>query len=504
MSYAQINYPQNLGTGSSVDTIADVGCFLTAFCNLLERFGEPIDPPTLNNFFISHGSYMVDPSTKNRDNLGWGSISAYNGNVVSTGVGGSGWPPSNDAIVKFIYKSKRTGNPITHFCLVVDRNAGTILDSYDGVVKQSPYGNPVAWSTYVEHQPQPVAPPPPPAAAAFTIENVARKQVEITKNTHLWDLNQRSWPGMVNNPANSVENGYTFETTRIARHVLGGRYYMPEGDESHGYNVVDCRDYVVPEVPAPVAPSAPPAGPIMPGGNPDNKYTVIKPVPGFMTGTNAGQHKDQVNTVEPGEYFVYNTHPMNSDLINVTSKLGVPGSWINKNDNVETPPPPPPAPDPEPALAPPPEPVAPPEPDWKDSFKPFDNSAHYVATRDLEVAELSEQAHPMPLLRYNPEVGPPQGVVAAFGTFTKDGVEYYRLKINSDPTFKLWYGVPKIDAVTGTANLLLQPSAGKPVSKVTVARDTIQLAKSKVSDADLFDFLDDVIPKFLRKGKTKK
>lgn len=505
MSYGQINYPQNLGTGPSVDTIADVGCFLTAFCNLLERFGEAVDPPTLNNFFISHNAFMVDPSTQNRDNLGWGSISAYRGNIVSTGVGGAGWPPSNDAIVKFIYKSKKTGNPITHFCLVVDRNAGTILDSYDGLVKHSPYGNPVGWSTYVEHQPQVVAPPPPPAAAAFTIEGIAPKEIEITKNTHLWDLNQRSWPGMVNNPANSISSGAVVQTSRIARHVLGGRYYMPEGDDSHGYNVVDAKDYVVPTPPAPVAPTLPPAPPVRPGGNPDNKYTVIVPVPGFYTGTDAGNHTNQVNEVAPGEYFVYNTHPMNSDLINVTSKLGVPGSWINVHDNVVAPPPPPPAPEP---VAPPvPEPtpvVETPVPSWKDSFKPFDAPVRYIAAHDIKVEDLSGQAPDMPLLRYNPSIGGTQGIVSVFGTVTKEGVEYYRLKTNNDPEFKFWYAIPKIDPNTRTANLLLMPAnAGKAVGKVTVARDTIQLAKTRIAEVDFPDFLDDMIPKFMRKNKKK-
>lgn len=504
MAYAQINYGQNLGTGPSVSTIADVGCFLTAFCNLLERFGETIDPPTLNNYFISHGTYL--PDGPNRDNLGWGSISAYNGNISSNGTGGAGWPPSNDAIVKFIYKSPRSGKNITHFCLVVDRNAGTILDSYDGKVKHTPYGNPVGWATYVIHKPQPVAPPPAPTAESFTVEGIPKKKIEFTKNTFLWDLNQRSWPGMVNNPANSITSGSVIETSRIAHHVLGGRYYMPEGVDSFGYNVVDCKDYEVPKAPEPIKITAPPAGPLQPGGNPDNKYTIIKVVPGFMTATNAGQHTNQVNEVKPGEYFVFNVHPNNSDLINVTSKLGVPGSWINKKDNVDTPPP---APEPvkeEPKVEPvviEPTPV-PVEVDWKTTFKQFDKPVHYIATRDMTVEDVSGQANGMPLLRYNPEIGPPQGVVSAFGTFTHNNIEYYRLKTNNDPEFKLWYGVPKIDGVTGTANLLVQPSAGKPIAKTTIARDTLQLAKTRVSEADFADFLDDIIPKFLRKNKNKK
>jgi hypothetical protein len=94
---------------------------LVAFCNLLERYGVAVDPPTLNNYFIAHNSFLADGP--NRDNLGWGSVSAFDGNIVATQIGGAGWPPNNDSIVKFIYKSQRSGAQITHFCLVVDRNA---------------------------------------------------------------------------------------------------------------------------------------------------------------------------------------------------------------------------------------------------------------------------------------------------------------------------------------------------------------------------------------------
>jgi hypothetical protein len=513
MSYGQINYPQNLGTGPSVDTIADVGCFLTAFCNLLERYGEPVDPPTLNNYFIAHGSYLADGP--NRDNLGWGSVSAYDGNVVATQIGGAGWPPHNEAIVKFIYKSQRTGAQITHFCLVVDHTNGTILDSWDGKVKHTPYGNPVAWATYEKHSPQVVAPPPPVEAPAFRVENIPAKSQQLTKNTHLWDLNQRSWPGLVNNPVGDGNDGSVFTTSRIAHHVLGGNYYIPDGTDTHGYNVVDCRDYVAPPAPSP---SGPPAAPIRPGGNPDNKYTVIKTIPGYSNATNAGNHVKQVTEVAAGDYFVYNTYPNRDDLVNVTSKLGTPGSWINKADNVPdapTPPPtPPPAPEPVAAPAAPVEPT-PPEThvetapvdsttpiSWEQTFRPFPKPIHYIATRDITVQDLSNQQGDMPLKRYNAGVSDTQGVVSAFGTVSKDGVEYYRLKTNNDPNFTYWYCVPKLDENTRTPNLLVMPTTTQPIGKVTVARDTLHLAKSRL-ETDLPKFLDDMVPKFLRNKKQK-
>jgi hypothetical protein len=506
MSYGQINYPQNLGTGPSVDTIADVGCFLTAFCNLFERYGEVVDPPTLNNYFIAHGSFLADGP--NRDNLGWGSISAYDGNVVATQVGGAGWPPSNDAIVKFSYKSKRTGAQTTHFCLVVDHSAGTILDSWDGKVKHTPYGNPVAWATYTKHQPQVVTPPAPAEAPAFTIEHIGETTKQFTKNTHLWDMTQRSWPGLVNNPVNNVNSGDKFNTSRIAHHHVGGSYYMPDGDDSHGYNVVDCQDYTAP-TPPPVA-SGPPAAPLKPGGNPDIKYTVIKTISGYTTATNAGNHVSASTEVAPGDYFVYNTHPKNSDLINVTSRLGSPGAWINKADNVPDAPPAPPAPEP---VAAPAEPVAPVVPEthvetapvdstapvsWKATFRPFAKPIHYIATREITVHDLSGQQADMPLSRYNPGVSDTTGVVSAFGTVTKDGIDYYRLKTNNDPNFNFWYCVARIDPDTHTPNLLVMPAAPAPIGKGTLARDTIQLAKSRL-ETDIPKFLDDMVPKFLRK-----
>lgn len=490
MSYGQVNYPQNLGTGPSVDTIAEVGCFLTAFCNLLERFGETVDPASLNNYFIAHGSYLADGP--NHDNLGWSSVSAYDGNIVANQVGGPGWPPVNDAIVKFIYKSQRTGAQITHFCLVIDHTTGTILDSWDGQVKHSPYGNPAAWASYERHSAQVVAPPPPVQTETFTDEVIPGKTMQFKKNTHLWDLHQRSWPGLVNNPAGDVNSGDKFTTSRIAHHILGGSYYMPDGDNDHGYNVVDCQEYTAPR------PTGPPAAPIKPSGNPDYRYTLIKDLGGFRTGTDAGNHVNQSVTVPAGEYFVYNVHPSNDTLINVTTQLGVPGSWINTSDNV---------PDPEPSPPTLPSVPAPVEPEpelvhsWMNDYKPFEKPVHYIAAHDLTVTDLSGKRPDIPLKRYDPGVSTVEGIVSVFGTVPKDGVDYYRLKLNSDVNSEYWYCIPKFDAVTGTANLLVMPKTPiSPVSKMTVARDTIQLVKSHAT-LEVPRFLDDIIPKWFKNKK---
>lgn len=158
MPYAQINYQQTLGTGSKAVSIAAAGCFLTAFSNLAERFGAPIDPPTLDNFFITHNDFIREADGTD-DLLSWGSVTAYNPNW-RVSASGNGAPTDNNSIVKFIYNGGTT-----HFCLVLDAAQHLIIDSWDGKVKNwSVYGGPVAYATYTNSTPaatttaKPVAP----------------------------------------------------------------------------------------------------------------------------------------------------------------------------------------------------------------------------------------------------------------------------------------------------------------------------------------------------------
>jgi hypothetical protein len=175
MAYGQINYQEKVGNGPY--TIAQIGCFLTAFCNLAARFSITIDPPTLNNLFIQYNDYLADPEDGAgvKDDLSWHSITSAESGIVVTGEGGAGWPNTNNAIVKFEYPEN--GSTMTHFCLVADHNAQTIVDSWDGVTKTTgKYGQPVAWATYGGPvvQAVPAAQPAPtepaaPSQGAYTV-----------------------------------------------------------------------------------------------------------------------------------------------------------------------------------------------------------------------------------------------------------------------------------------------------------------------------------------------
>lgn len=155
MAYAQRNYNELQGINGKY-RINQIGCFLTAFCNLLERFGRGVDPLVLNRAFRDRGVY-IDVDDGIRDDLGWQSIIGYDGqiNVSRTGTGEI---PSNNVIVR-IKAGNRFG---THFCLVQDRRDGRdplVIDSFDGVVKPaSAYGPVTGWAEYTDAKPQPVTP----------------------------------------------------------------------------------------------------------------------------------------------------------------------------------------------------------------------------------------------------------------------------------------------------------------------------------------------------------
>lgn len=492
--FGQINYPQRLGTGPY--TIAEAGCFLTSFSNLLSRMGLSVDPPTLNNYFVQHGNYVDVDGDRTMDDLAWGTVSAYSGEIVPVQIGGAGWPSTNDAIVKFVYKSPRTGHTVTHFCLVADHVAGTIVDSWDGVTKKSPYGTPVAWARYERHVAQVASPPVPASEVPYSVENIPERVVKLKKNTSLWDLNQRTWPGMVNSPIINSAEGSQITVHAIAHHALGGNYYMPDPTKSQGYNVIDCETIEAPSPapeptpqPAPVV-TAPPKGALnLPSGR---KYTVVVNLPGYLTATMAGNHDRPNTTVTPGEYSVFNVYPNREDLINVTLFDGKPGAWINTNDNVL-----PPEPSPEPPAAPEPTPDVVPEPstpvEWEKNYKPFDRPdgslvpVKYVALQPYSVVDFNNAGKPVQLNQYD--------YIYIAGTFTgPDGKIYGRPQDaveHSGPDKEYWYGVPMDDT-------LLEPY-DELFSASTTRADRRVLHTESVGDV-IADTLDEVKQLF---GKMK-
>ena len=62
------------------------------------------------------------------------------------------------------------------------------------------------------------------------------------------------------------------------------------------------------------------------------KYTIIvDKIPVYTNSTNAKNNKNSVGTWGKGTYYVFNEA---SGMINITTKVGVAGAWINPKDNV--------------------------------------------------------------------------------------------------------------------------------------------------------------------------
>jgi len=464
MAYAQINYTEELGNGKY--TIKEVGCFLTAFCNLLsEDFGEDVAPDTLNDFFKAHGTYVKDPDGALED-LAWGSVSAYDGNVHVSGSG-NGAPPSTPAIVKFVYKSVQTGLQTTHFCRVADASQGLITDSWDGKVKSwNVYGGPVAYATYTKSVPQPVPPVQPistPAPAAqppttYTVQDIPDKQITLKLDpTKLWNLNLTSWSAMTANPIAASKGGTVVTVKAIAHHKLGGAYYMPDPGKPEGYNMVDCEDYTppAPEAPKPAAPAKPANVVFTKLDSPLKLATNKQPTNVWDLNFKDDAHAASNRAVDKGTVFIAYGKAQRTDLdkpayfmsqedFGDADTSGVPAKYegINTVDLSPVAAPAAPAPAASDGETVPVK-VVPADPNkWQQSYTKNLGAVAYVANTNAVIDDLSGTGAPEQLIK-----GQKVNVV---GTFEKDGQKYYRTAKSAADG--LWYGLP-VDVLTKESEL---------------------------------------------------
>lgn len=107
-------------------------------------------------------------------------------------------------------------------------------------------------STQILNPPAPVPAPAPPATS-IQITDIQNRVVLLNKDANLWDLNFNTWA-----EAKSVKvipKGTEVEISAIAKHPLGGSYYMTEYSFSkgikNGINVADCEEKPVPPVVVP-------------------------------------------------------------------------------------------------------------------------------------------------------------------------------------------------------------------------------------------------------------
>lgn len=299
------------------------------------------------------------------------------------------------------------------------------------------------------------APPAPaapaPAQLSYSVESIQPKQIQLKANpTHLWDLNRRDWADMSNHPADTLNAGTVVTVSALAHHVLGGSYYMPTAGVAQGYNIVDCEDYVAP---APTPVTVTPAPPVVKVTNITytklsaalslvaNKSTVDKWNLGFATYPEA----KFVEQLAKGTSFVAFgkaqrtdlDHPvyfMNEADFGQADTTGSPANNFGIN-TVDL------SPAPVATIIPAKSPdgldvkVFPTLPtNWQETFR-VEKTGNYIANTSTVVHDLSNPTQPaLQLVKGQ--------TVHVGGTFTKDGVEYYRTQKSVEND--IWYGIPTI------------------------------------------------------------
>lgn len=119
-------------------------------------------------------------------------------------------------------------------------------------------------------------PTPPKPTVTLQISDIQNKKVRLIRDTKLWDLGFTSWATA--KAVKVLPAGTIIEVSALAKHPLGGNYYLSEYSFSrgvgNGINVVDCEDYS-----DPVAPPKDTSVVQPPPDAPINEAPVITPVP---------------------------------------------------------------------------------------------------------------------------------------------------------------------------------------------------------------------------------
>lgn len=126
-----------------------------------------------------------------------------------------------------------------------------------------------------------------------------------------------AWDIAVNPPKDLYDAATLKKAGAIAKKLgitWGGTWTTP--DMPH-FEVT--KDWQAPNVKAPVKTT-----------NVSDKYKVKKSIAGYVNAADAKSRKNKKTTVKAGAYHIFNK---SAGMINVTSKKGVPGSWINPADN---------------------------------------------------------------------------------------------------------------------------------------------------------------------------
>lgn len=275
-------------------------------------------------------------------------------------------------------------------------------------------------------------------------------QYTVNPGMNKWNLDLATFDAIDNNPVTySPPNPIAFTAQLTRSDIPQYTYYLEDANVHQGYNSLDVTAYI-PAAPVVAAPYVPPAAPTVYKAT--QKYTLKKTMMYFSSASDAMATQNAKGTIAEGTYLVFSTSGVAYNL--TTNNMQNQNKWINTQDNVidntvvvPT------------STAPITETVLKPsqvqiggdsDTKWKGSFVAFYadyRAVRYKTTKRLFILEYSGKRGGVELAAGS--------IVNSFGTFEKNGVEFYRILANNDTHYDWYYGISQLDD-SGQANLLKQ------------------------------------------------
>lgn len=268
--------------------------------------------------------------------------------------------------------------------------------------------------------PTPIAEEAP--SSSFDQEEIEPRAVTLKTNAWLYNLNNVDWESFQQNPQGLGVAGEEIIAVSVAKHRLGGTYYMSATGQPYGYRVTDCDEHdgsgaslEVPEEQVGKKVDKLPKAPIM---APITKpFKIEAAIPKYASMGDAINSVNSTGEVPVGDYYLYKSL---EGMQCITNKPGYAlGWWINPDDMLS---------DQERLKL-----------NWRTTYKPFRDQygnirpRYYEALNDDPVPDLESQHRDLAITRKQP--------ILIRGWFTgPDGIEYGR----PDDCVKkelLWYGV---------------------------------------------------------------
>jgi len=286
----------------------------------------------------------------------------------------------------------------------------------------------------------PVATPPPPV---YTVIETYNPVIQVKTNkqpTTMWGMNYGTFNAMEANPIKTVSEGTILTIVEKLQHVTGGQYYR-EPNNVDAWNVLDCDPYTPPPTPY-----VPPAAPV-----PIKKaeqYEVFTTLPYYASADDTAQSKNQVGTIAPGTYYVWNKQGTNNNYWDLSiSNTTDQGMWINTTLNkkpLNVPVPTPTVPEEQAEATPPAETAA----DVRASFRPFFPDGSPISCQVVQTFLLTDRLGPGDNITVNKvrKTGKPN-VIHIYGTFMQGGKPWALVRVADDPQPApglpyYFYGIP--------------------------------------------------------------